>query len=310
MRRRRRAAPAPPRRPRRVLLFCPATDRRKIDKAAGLDVDGVIIDLEDAVAAGRKDEARAAAVAALEAVDFGRRERLVRINPFDEGPGAEDLNAVLRARRPPDAIVVPKTGSAADLRRIGRSLDRLESARRLRRGAVRLVALVETARGVVGLPEIVRATPRLAAIAFGAEDLVADLGGVRTAAGQEVLYPRSAVALHCAAAGLQAIDTPFIGLHNEPGLLADARAALALGYAGKLAIHPAQVGPILSIFSPGAEELAAALRLLHEHARRREDGVGAFAFEGRMVDLPMVRAARAVVARARAAGQAIEDEEP
>jgi citrate lyase beta subunit len=294
------------RRPRRVLLFCPATDRRKIEKAAGLDADGVIIDLEDAVAAGRKDEGRAAAVAALEDLDFGRRERLVRINPFDDGPGRRDLEAVLRARQPPDTIVIPKTQGAGDLLRISRALDRIETARRLRRGTVRLIAIVETARGVVALPEITGASPRLAAIAFGAEDLVADLGGIRTTAGQEILYARSAVALHCAAAGLQAIDTPFVEILNEAGLVADSRAALALGYAGKLAIHPGQVTPILGVFTPPAEELAAALRLLREHARRQEEGVGVFAFEGRMVDMPMVRAARAVVARARAAGMAVD----
>lgn len=297
-----RPRPPAPRCPRRVLLFVPATEPRRIVKAAGLGADGVILDLEDGVALARKAEGRAGAVTALEVIDFGARERLVRINPVDGDVGEADLRAVLGVRRPPDAIVLPKVESAAQLRRAARLLDRLERRPGRRGGRTRLLAIIETARGVIRLQEITGATDRLEALIFGAEDLVGDLGGIRTAAGQEVLVARSAVALHAAAARLQAIDTPCVDLSDEAGLVADARAALALGYAGKLAIHPSQVEPIRDVFTPTAEAIAAARRLVREHDRRQAAGQGVFTLDGKMVDMPMVRAARAILARARAAG--------
>ncbi|MGH9796687.1 MAG: HpcH/HpaI aldolase/citrate lyase family protein, partial [Candidatus Polarisedimenticolia bacterium] len=188
-------------------------------------------------------------------------------------------------------------------RGVCRRLDGLEKRGRSGTRAV-LLALIESARGVVRLGEIAASHARLQALLFGAEDLCGDLGGRRTREGREVLAARSAVALHAAAAGLQAIDTPFVDLHDHAGLLEETRDALSLGYSGKMAIHPDQIAPILSVFTPTREEIDAALRLLAEHARREAAGEGVFAFEGRMVDRPMVRAALQVLVRARRAGLA------
>ena len=290
-----------PERPRRALLFCPATESGKIEKAARLPVDGVILDLEDGVAQGRKDEARREAARALSHLDFGRAERLVRLNP--DGAGLEqDLRITGEARRPPDAYVLPKAESADAIRRVSRLLSGLERRRRLSPKTIRLLAIIETARGVVELGPIAASDSRLAALVFGAEDLCGDLGGTRTREGREVLYARSAVAIHAAARGLQAIDTPFVDLTDEAGLVAETRDALAMGYTGKLAIHPSQIAPIHSVFTPRPEEVQAAQRLLDEHERHQAGGKGVFVLEGRMIDMPMVRAARAVLARARLAG--------
>jgi citrate lyase beta subunit len=288
------------RRLRRVLLFVPATERRKAEKAARLQPDAVILDLEDAIPAGRKAEARRAAAECLAGIDFGASERLVRVNAIREG-GAGDLRSLARAAAPPDGFVLPKVESAAEVRAAARALDAIERPRRGKSRAA-LLALIESARGVVRVGEIARSHPRLEALLFGAEDLVGDLGGVRTREGREACYARSAVAIHAAAEGRQAIDTPFVDLRDTSGLVAQAREALALGYSGKLAIHPDQIEPILGVFTPDPAEVEAAVRLLEEHGRRAARGEGVFSFEGRMVDRPMIRAAEELLRRAERAG--------
>jgi citrate lyase beta subunit len=287
---------------RRALLFCPATERHKVEKSSGLGVDAVILDLEDGIARSRKAEARAAAVRALDELDFGRTERLIRVNPPEDGQ-EEDVTDTAAARHPPDGYVLPKVESASRVRAVAGLLRALERRRRLRAGTIRLLAIIETALGVVNLADIAAADPRLDALIFGAEDLCGDIGGVRTREGREVAFARSAVAIHAAARRLLAIDTPFVDLNDDQGLRAETRDALTLGYTGKLAIHPRQVGPIQETFTPNAKEIEEARSLIDEHERQQARGSGVFVLGGRMVDMPMVRAARAVLARARAAGR-------
>jgi citrate lyase beta subunit len=290
------------RRPRRALLFCPGTERKKIEKAGGAGADAVILDLEDAAALSKKKEARETVAAALGAIDFGRSERLVRINPVGTGLAFEDLIVTTAGPRPPDGYVIPKVESKEDVQTVARFLDEAEQRAAMPAGTIRLLAIIETARGVVRLAEIAAASARLEALIFGAEDLCGDLGAVRTREGREVFYAKSAVALHAAAERLQAIDTPFVDLADEAALAAETREALGMGYQGKLAIHPKQVAPITAVFTPSAAEIEAAERLLREHERHQAEGRGVFALDGRMVDMPMVRAAERVLARARAAG--------
>jgi citrate lyase beta subunit len=156
----------------------------------------------------------------------------------------------------------------------------------------------------MNLREITASDPHLAALMFGAEDLAGDLGAVRTREGAEVAWARGAVVTAAAAAGLQAIDTVFVDLNDEPGLRAESEAACRMGYAGKMAIHPKQVPVIAAAFTPTDEEIARARRLVEAHARHQAAGTGVFSLDGRMVDWPMVRAARRVLARGRAAGKA------
>jgi citrate lyase beta subunit len=286
-------------RPRRALLFCPGTERRKIEKASGLDVDSVIIDFEDGTAVSRKEEARAIAQDALKELDFGRSERLIRINAFDSGLYKEDLDEIGGYPQLPDGIVVPKVASASQLQVISEKLSAIEKKKGLSNGTVALLAIVETAMGVVRIAEITTASPRLSAIIFGAEDLCGDVGATRTPSGSELLYARSAVVMHSAAQRIQAIDTPFVDLIEETGLIRETGEALSLGFTGKLAIHPKQVPIITQVFTPSAEEIGAAKRVVEEHERHQEAGRGVFALDGRMVDMPMVRTAQRVLARAR-----------
>lgn len=280
-----------PVRPRRALLFMPGDDRHKIEKGAGLGVDALIMDLEDGVALSRKDAARESVVAALREVDFGRAERLVRVNAVGGPWWADDLAAVLPAG--PDGIVVPKVESAAHARAV---------AERLGEDRCPMLVFIETALGVVNLREIAAALDEGDALVFGGEDLAGDLGATRTPEGHEIAYARSAVVIHARAARVQAIDTIYAGLADVEGLAREARFARSLGYTGKLAIHPRQVDPIQRAFTPGEAEVDHARRLAAEFRRQQAAGMGAFEFEGNMIDMPMLRAAEAVLARARAAG--------
>jgi citrate lyase beta subunit len=282
----------PPPRARRTLLFVPADDAAKSRKAAAAGADSVILDLEDGVAADRKAAARQTAFATLRQVDFGRSERLVRINRVGSVLEAADLRTILPGR--PDGVVIPKVESAAEVRVV---------ARRTAALGVPLLALIETARGIVHLREIARAHPRLEALLFGAEDLAGDIGAVRTEEGAEIAWARGAVVVVAAAHDLQAIDTIFPDLENEEGLIREARLAARMGYAGKMAIHPGQLPVIADAFTPTDEEIARARRLTEAHARHQASGTGVFVLDGRMVDRPMVRAAERLLARARAAGK-------
>ncbi|GAB4475851.1 MAG: CoA ester lyase [Anaerolineae bacterium] len=288
---------------RRVLLFMPGDDLRKIARGAQINVDSVIMDLEDGVALSAKEKARSTILQALTdpGLDFGRVERLVRLNSWDSGMQADDLAATIRGK--PDGYVVPKVETPEELLYLAEGLSQFEKELDIRPGTIRLLAIIETARGVINLREIAGCTDRLVALIFGAEDLTASMGATRTAEGDEIAYARSAVVLHAAAFGLQAIDTPYVTLGNLDGLRSDAVTAMRMGYNGKLAIHPEQVEPIIAAFTPGDQEIRRAQRLLEAHRQMQMSGQGVFVFEGRMVDTPMIRRAENVLARAKAAGK-------
>jgi citrate lyase beta subunit len=260
----------------------------------------VIMDLEDGVALNNKPAARDTIAAALREVDFGRTERLVRINPVGSGWEGDDILATSGGK--PDGYILPKVESAQHVRDISARLEAVETAHGWLVGTIHLLAIIESARGVVNLREIAESDPRLDALIFGAEDLAGDIGAVRSEEGEEVFYARSAVVIHAKAAGLQAIDTPFTTLDDIPGLTAQTESALKMGYTGKLAIHPRQVEPIQAVFTPSSEEIQRARRLIAAHEQHQAARTGAFALDGKMVDMPMVRAAQTVLARARAAG--------
>jgi citrate lyase beta subunit len=285
-------------RPRRCLLFCPGPEWRKIEKASGLDVDGVIIDLEDAAALNQKPQAREITSKALAELDFGTSERLVRVNPVATGLTREDIEVTSGASGPPDGYVVPKVESGDNIRFVSNLLDEVENDRGLDAGTIGIMALIETAKGVVNLKEITQASDRLVALIFGAEDLRGDIGARPTVLGYEVAYAKSAVVVHAKAAGLQAIDTPWLDLTGSAGMLPEVRVALDMGYDGKLAIHPKHIKPIVGVFTPTEEEIAVAKRLIAEHDQHQAEGRGVFSMDGRMVDMPMVRAAQRVLDRA------------
>ena len=286
-------------RPRRALLYVPGDQERKILKAAQLAVDSVCLDLEDGVAWPNQEAARRLVARLLGEQTFRAGERLVRIHA-PTGPhggvAAADLDAVLPAH--PDGIVVPKVEAPWQLHWVAYRLQQAEEAHGWPVGSLRLLAILETAAGVERRRDIARATARLDALLFGAEDYTADLGARRSPDNREVLYARQAVVAAAKAHDVQAIDIVYIRYKDLDGLAREAREAAAWGFDGKQVIHPAQVPVVQQAFTPSDEEIAAARRVLEAYARGRAQGVGVVALEGRMIDMPMVKAARRVLARA------------
>ena len=282
-------------RPRRCLLYMPGDSRRKIEKAVTLSVDCICMDLEDGVALSQKAEARATIRGALRELDFGRSEKLVRLNPFGSGLEANDLAATLDGR--PDGYVLPKVGGAEAMRWLDAELAGAERARGWPAGGLAIIAIVESARGIINMAALCEVTPRLQALIFGGEDLAADIGAQRTPEAWEVFNARSAVVLHAAAFGQQAIDMVTVDYRNTASLTREAQFGATLGFTGKQAIHPNQVAPIQAAFTPGPEAIARARRVVDEYERHQAAGTGAFALDGKMVDAPIVKAARRVLER-------------
>ena len=286
---------------RRALLYMPGDDRRKIEKATTLGVDCVCMDMEDGVAITHKSEARAVIAQAMKDLDFGKSECCIRINSVGSGFEKYDLAAAVATN--PDAVVVPKIETAQQLRSISEYIEMYELASKMEIGTIRMLVGVETARGVLNLKEISEADRRLEAIIFGAEDYAASVGATRTRESTEVLYARSAVVTACAANELQAIDMVHIDFRDAEGLRAEADQGAQLGFSGKQIIHPNQVAPVQEAFTPSDEAIEYAQRVVATFAASQKEGRGAFALDGKMIDMPLLKNAQKVLERARAAGK-------
>ena len=286
---------------RRALLYMPGDDRRKIEKATTLKVDCVCMDMEDGVAITQKTEARAVIAQAMKELDFGSSERCIRINSVGSGLEKYDLAAAVATD--PEAVVVPKVETATQVRAISDYIEMYERSARKPVGSIRMLVGVETAKGIMNLREIAEADRRLEAIIFGAEDYAASIGARRTKEGTEVLYARSAVVTACAANDLQAIDMVYIDFRDVEGLRAEAEQGAGLGFSGKQVIHPNQVGVVQEAFSPSSEAIEYAQRVIDAFSASQKEGRGAFALDGKMIDMPLLKNAQKVLDRAKAAGK-------
>ena len=286
----------PPVAVRRSLLFMPGDDAHKIEKGITSGADAIIMDIEDGTALNRKQAARDTIRKALATLDFGRTGKMVRLNGAESGMMLEDLHQTIDGR--PDAYVLPKVDSSEAIQALSHEIGDEERSRGWPVGGIRVFAVVETARGILNLSSIAAADQRLAGLIFGAEDLAGDLGAVRTPEGWEVLYARSAIIIAAVAYNLQSFDTVYVALADLDGLRDDALRAAQMGFSGKLAIHPRQVAVIHEAFTPSAVEVDRAQRLIIAFEENQRNGAGAFAFEGKMVDLPLLRAAQRVLQRA------------
>jgi citrate lyase subunit beta-like protein len=292
-------------RARRALLYVPGDDLHKIRKAATLNVDCVCLDLEDGVAATHKKIARETIPEVLCTLDFQRSERLVRINSANTPWIDQDLREIIPAQ--PDGIVIPKVTHGDQIRTVSEQISEVEDQNHWPAGSIILIAIIESAQGIVNLGSIAAADPRLVALIFGAEDFAADIGAQRSASAWEVFYARSAVVTHCAAHQLQAIDMVNINFQDQEGLRAQSNQGAIMGYAGKQIIHPDQIEIAQSAFTPTDEEIRAAISIIEDFNQHQDKGVGAYAKDGVMIDAPTIKSTRSVLARARAAGLIDED---
>jgi (S)-citramalyl-CoA lyase len=272
----------------RSFLFTPADRPERLGKAATVGADGAILDLEDGVGLAAKDTARRIALQFF-AAPAEAPERFVwalRLNHVTTEDGLRDLLALRAAQARLPVVVLPKTESATEVDIAVRHLgsDGQEPPR--------VVALIESGRGLSAADSIA-AHPAVDALAFGGADLAADLGA--TLGWEQMLFARSRIVQAAAGAGIAAFDVPFLDIHSPDGLRKETEAAKALGYACKLAIHPSQIAVINSVFTPGADQVAAARRIV---AAFEQAHGGACQVDGRMVDVPVVKSARRTVALA------------
>jgi len=279
----------------RSMLFVPADSDRKLAKALGSRADALILDLEDAVAPARKPAARQAAAAFVAAqAKVLSASLFVRMNPLDSGLALDDLAAVVVPGLA--GIMLPKTTSAEDVRRLGYYLDALESRAGMARGTVRVVPVAtETAQAMLTMASFVPGIPRLAGLTWGAEDLSAALGAISNREADGSLSPiyvfaNSMCLCAAASAGVDAIDTLHADFRDGDGLAAACAVARRRGFRGKIAIHPDQVDIINEAFTPSETEIAAARRIVDAFAAQPQ--VGTLSIDGVMVDLPHLKQAR------------------
>jgi citrate lyase beta subunit len=277
----------------------PGDDRRKIEKATTLGVDCICMDMEDGTAVSKKAEARVVISQAMKELDFGESERCIRINSIGSGFEKDDLASALAAK--PDTIVVPKIETADQVKWVSDQIEAYELSNNLKLGGIRLLIGLETAQGILNLREIAEADKRLEAIIFGAEDYAASVGATRTKEAIEVLYARSAVVAACAANDLQAIDMVYIDFKDSEGLRVEAEQGAGLGFSGKQVIHPNQVPVAQEAFTPSDEAIAYAKRVVETFESSQKEGKGAYALDGKMIDMPLLKNAQKVLDRARAA---------
>jgi citrate lyase subunit beta/citryl-CoA lyase len=282
------------------MLFVPADSERKLARAASVGADAIILDLEDSVADSRKPEARRMAASLLHAAGTSASAMFVRVNPLQGGMTVEDLCAVVRPGLA--GIVLPKAEGAADVARLGHYLEALEARAGMDAGSVKVVVVAtETAGAIFALGTYAQAHPRLAALTWGAEDLAAAVGATANKEEGGSWTPpyqmaRTTCLFAAAAACVAPIETLYSDYKDLSGLQADCRRARRDGFVGRLAIHPDQVALINASFTPSEAEIAEARRVVEAFAQA--PGLGVVALDGRMYDLPHLKAARRTLASA------------
>ncbi|WP_211367123.1 HpcH/HpaI aldolase/citrate lyase family protein [Pseudonocardia kunmingensis] len=283
----------------RTLLFVPADRPDRIPKAAAAGADGIAVDLEDAVAVSRKDEARAGLAPALAALPAGGPVVAVRVNAVDTGLAEADVAALEPVLARVDLVVVPMCSGPSAVRAVAALLDRAEARAGLEPGRTGLLPLVETAAGVAEARAIAAADPRVRTLTFGPADLSNELGVTPTADGDELFVARSTVVLGAAAAGrVGPIDGPYLDLDDAEGLARSAARARRLGFAGKQVIHPRQIPVVAAAFAPTEEQLRWARRVDEAFREAEAAGVSSLRLDdGTFIDYPIAHRARALLAQ-------------
>ena len=284
----------------RTSMYVGGTSPVKMIQAGFYNEDCLVYDLEDSVSAGEKDAARLLVYHAVKEQRPKGKYILIRVNGLYSKELDEDLEAAVRAQ--PDAIRIPKVEYASEVKRVDEKITAIEKKAGLPEGGIKIWCNIESYLGVMNAQEIASASPRVVAMALGAEDFTASMNAQRTKPGWEIFYARNAVLMACRAAGISAQDALFSDLNDEEGLKRDLEMTRTLGFDGKTCVHPRQIDTVNACFTPTAKEIRNAQRVLEalEDAARNRTGV--CVLDGSMVDKPMELRARAVLAKAKAAG--------
>jgi citrate lyase subunit beta/citryl-CoA lyase len=280
-------------RPRRSVLYMPGANTRALEKARSLPADALIFDLEDAVAPDAKEAARANVVAAAQSRAYGKREIVIRCNGLNTEWGRADVAAI--ATSGADAILVPKLESAADVTNVVALLDAAGAP-----ASMAVWGMMETPRGILRAEEIASASPRLACLIMGTNDLVKDLRAQHTPVRLPMVVPLGFTMLAARANGLAILDGVYNDILDVEGFKASCRQGLEFGFDGKTLIHPTQVEPCNEIFAPSAAELAMAEKIVAGFEKARAEGKGVVVVDGRMIENLHVEQAQRQLALATA----------
>ena len=282
----------------RSLIFVPGNRPNMLEKALSFDADVIMVDLEDSVPPAEKVAARDMAREWVPKLRRNGRTVMVRVNSLDTGLTGSEVAALAG----PDlyGFSIGKTESVWDMREADRIVTVAESSAGLEPGAIKLIPWIENAKAVLACEKIAAASPRIVAIAFGAEDYTNDMGLQRTDTGQEVNFPRSLVPVAARAAGVASLDSPFVRFRDPEGLGEDCRASRQMGYTGRFAIHPAQLDIVNETFSPSPEDVAYARQVVEAWNRAEAEGRGSVALGERMIDVPVLKRARNLLSQADA----------
>jgi citrate lyase subunit beta/citryl-CoA lyase len=276
-------------RPRRSLLYMPGSNPRALEKARGLPADGLIIDLEDAVAADTKEAARAIVAAALAAGGYGTRELVLRVNQLDTPWGHSDL--AVAATMPIDAVLLPKVENPDRVRLTLSLLDALGASERLA-----VWCMIETPLGVLAAREIAAASPRLAALVLGTSDLTKELHALATRDRLPLITSLGLAMLAARAYGLAILDGVHFDLSDNEGFAFACRQGRELGFDGKTLIHPKQIAPANAAYAPSPEEIEYSRRVIAAHAEGAAAGKGVVLVDGKLVEGLHVENARRLLA--------------
>ena len=282
----------------RSLVFVPGNRRDMLVKARDFEADVIIADLEDSVPPEEKLNAREVVAENVSTLSGKGQRIMVRLNSLDTGRTRDELAAVIGPHL--YGISVGKFESTWDIRECDRIMSAAEVSAGLEPGILKLIPWIENAKAVMRAYELASASPRIVGVAFGAEDYTDDMGITRTDLGDEVYFPRAMVAMAAKAAGVPALDGPFVRFRDEEGLKADTEVALKLGFKGRFAIHPAQIETINAMFSPRPGDVEYARRVLEVWNEAEAQGRGSTSLDGKMIDVPVVKRARSLLAQAEA----------
>ena len=275
---------------RRSMLFMPGNNPGMLVSADILGADSIIYDLEDAVSLDEKDSARTLVRNALSFLKFTHSEITVRINPIDSPYWEKDLEAIIPVL--PDGIVIPKASVDA-VHSVEQKINEIKKAHNITKNFSFLM-LVESARGIMDVNSIAKASSLIQGLLLGGEDYSVDMGIQRTRLSKELEYARFSLTTAAHAYGLDSLDTPFTDVEDFEGLRLDTAFSKNIGFSGRLVINPRQVEEIHKIFSPSSAEIERAEAILQAAEEAKQKGLGVFSFKGKMVDLPVIKRAQAL----------------
>lgn len=289
---------------RRTMMFVPGNSPKMINSADIYGADSLMFDIEDSIAVTEKDTARLLVANALKTLKF-HSETVVRINHPTQTPfGMDDLKVILPAK--PNLIRLPKVEDISEVELVAAEIEKMEKENGWEEGTINIIGAIESVKGLYNVREICK-HPRMAAIALGAEDFIANLKTQRTKYGIELYYARSQILMAARDAEIQCMDTVFSDVKDMEGFAAEVTRSKDMGFDGKSVIHPKQIVEVHRIYTPTDIQITKALKVLDAYKDSIENHKGVLAVDGKMIDGPIVVRAQRIVDQAKAAGVNVEE---